>query len=178
TNGIRDAQYSNAPLLLLFVVMSLMLSVKVPSNSVIEFAGAFEKTRSFAVWEMIINIAVSIIAILCFGICGALLGTIAALIYRVAVTIHYSNKKLLNRSQMYTYKLVLTNGAFFAAVMAILFVDAFSGVSFGKLILNGIIHSVWIVGGYLLVNILFNRSAFLTLLELYREKKKQCVFQK
>lgn len=173
TNGIRDAQYSNAPLLLLFVAMSLLLSVKVPSNSVIEFAGAFEKTRSFAVWEMIINIVVSVIAILYLGICGALLGTIAALIYRVAVTVHYSNKKILNRSQMCTYKLVLTNGAFFAAVMVILFVDAFSGVSFGKLILNGIIHSVWIVGGYLLVNILFNRSAFLTLLELYREKKKQ-----
>ena len=38
-----------------------------------------------------------IIAIMFMGICGAIMGTIAALIYRSVVTIYFSNKKVLKK---------------------------------------------------------------------------------
>ena len=171
TSGINDAEYTNTFLILLFVLMNLIANSKIPANSIIEFSGEFEKTRSFAIWEMVINLTVSILAILYMGICGAIFGTIAALLYRGAVTIYFSNKKVLKRSQMCTYKIMISNSLVFAAVMAVFFVDTFSGVSFGKLLLNGIVHSIWIVALYLLVNILFNRAAFKTVFELYRGKK-------
>ena len=72
---------------------------------------------------------------------------------------------------MSTYKILITNAAVFAIVMVILYVDAFSGVSFLKLLLNGVIHSVWIVALFLTVNLIFNKSAFKALFELYRGKK-------
>ncbi|MBE6915734.1 MAG: hypothetical protein E7471_03790 [Ruminococcaceae bacterium] len=173
TSGINDAQYSNVPLLLLFVVMNLLACAKLPANGIIEYAGHFEKTRSHAVWEMVINLTVSVVAILSMGICGAILGTIAALLYRGIVTIYYSNKKVLGRSQMCTYKILLSNSAVFAMVMAIFYVDTFSGNSFVQLLGNGVLHSVWIAGLYLLVNFMVNQSAFKTMLGLYREMKKQ-----
>ena len=126
-----------------------------------------------AIWEMIINITVSVVAILYMGICGAILGTIAALLYRGIMTIYYSNKKVLKRSQMCTYKILITNSIAFALVMSIFFVDTFSDVSFLKLLFCGVIHSIWIVGLYLLVNFVFNRNAFKTILEFCREKKNQ-----
>ena len=172
TSGINDAEYTNTLLVILFVIMNLLSSVKVPANSVIEFSGDFEKTRLYAIWEMIINLTVSIVAIIYFGICGAIIGTIVALIYRGIVTIYYSNKKILSRSQMHTYKIVLVNMAVFAVIMAVFFVDTFSGVSFVKLLINGIIHSIWIVGLYLTSNFVFNKSAFKTLFEMYRGNKK------
>ena len=173
TSGINDAQYTNVFLVLLFVIMNLVSNAKIPSNGVIEYSGDFEKTRSYAVWEMVINITVSVVAILYMGICGALVGTVAALVYRGIVTIFYSNAKVLNRSQMHTYKILISNGAVFVAIMVIFFVDTFSGVSFLKLLLNGIIHSVWIVGLYIVVNYIFNKTAFKTIFELYRGKKMQ-----
>lgn len=172
TSGINDAEYTNVLLVLLFVIMNLIANGKLPVNSVIEYSGDFKKTRSYAIWEMVINITVSVLAIMYMGICGAILGTIAALVYRSIVTIYYSNKKVLKRSQLCTYKILILNGAVFAVIMALLFVDTFSNVSFLQLLLNGLVHSIWIVGLYVLVNYMFNKSAFETIYELCRGKKK------
>lgn len=174
TDGIHDAEYTNPLLVLLFVIMNLAAGSKLPSNAVIEFSGDFQKTRSFAVWEMVINLTVSVVAIFYMGICGAIVGTIAALCYRGIVTIHYSNKRILGQSRMCTCKNLITNTLVFAFVMAVLFVDSFSGLSFWQLLLNGVIHSIWIVGLYLLVAFVFHRSAFVTIFELCRGKKAPC----
>jgi len=173
TSGINDAQYTNTFLLLLFVIMNLIANGKLPVNGIIEYSGDFEKTRSHAICEMIINIAVSVIAIIYMGICGAILGTIAALLYRGTVTIYYSNKKILERSIMCTGKILISNLAVFIVIMLVFFVDTFSNISFLNLLLNGILHSIWIAGLYLLVNFVFNRQAFKTILNIYRGKKNQ-----
>lgn len=173
TSGIDDADYSNPLLLILFVIMNLIANAKLPVNGIIEYSGDFKKTRSHAIWEMAINVTFSVAAIIYMGICGAILGTVAALLYRGVVTIHYSNKKVLKRSPKCTYKIIVTNLSVFLVVMAIFYVDTFRSLSFLKLLLYGALHSVWIVGLYLLVNFVFNRSAFKAIFQLYREKKNQ-----
>ena len=170
TNGINDANYTNVYLVFLFVIMNLLSNGKLPSNHVLEFSGKFEETKSHAIWEMIINIAVSVVAIIKWGICGAILGTIVALLYRGTMMIYYSNKKVLNRSTIATYKIWIVNGAVFAIIMAIFFVDSFSGFSFVELLIKGIIHSLWIVPLYLVVNIIFFKNTFKNLFELWRIK--------
>lgn len=172
TSGITDAEYTNPFLLLLFVLMNLCANAKIPVNGVIEYSGEFEKTRSYAVWEMIINIVFSVAAIMRFGICGAIMGSVAALLYRGVMTIYYSNKKILKRRQMSTYKILISNGAVFAGIMALFYVDSFSNTGFLKLLCSGILHSVWILGVYILVNYLFGREAFKTVFELYKEGKE------
>ena len=173
TSGINDAEYTNAFLVLLFAIMNLLANSKIPVNSIIEFSGDFEKTRSYAVWEMVINITASVAAILYMGICGAILGTIAALLYRGIMTICYSNKKVLKRSQMNTYKILIANGAVFAVIMAVFFVDTFSNLPFLQLFLYGMIHAIWIVALYIIVNFVCNKAAFQTIFALYRGKKGQ-----
>ena len=173
TSGISDAEYTNTFLVILFVIMNLLSCSKMPVNSIIEFSGDFSKTRSHAIWEMIINITVSVIAIMFMGICGAITGTIAALLYRTIVTVYYSNKKILKRSQLHTYKIVISNFAVFVVTMLVFYVDTFSNYSFIKLLINGIIHSIWIVALYIIVNFIFNKSAFKTIFKLFREKKNQ-----
>ena len=84
--------------------------------------------------------------------------------------IYYSNKKVLKRSIFNTYKIWIVNGAVFAFVMMIFFVDSFSGVSFGQLVVKGIIHCIWIVPLYFAVNFVFFNKAFKNLYKLWREK--------
>ncbi len=171
TKGINDADYINSNLLMLFVIMQLLSNAKLPANSVIEYAGTFEKTRSHALWEMTINIVATIVGIKLFGICGAILGTILALIYRSIVVIAHSNKEVLGRSVIKTYKLWLINGGVFIFVMLIFFVNSFSGLSFGKLVVKGLIHAPWIVGLYVLTNWIFNPDAFKLLFGFLRGDK-------
>ena len=173
TSGINDAQYTNTFLLLLFVIMNLMAASKLPANGVIEYSGNFKNTRSFAIWEMIINITVSVAAIIYMGICGAIIGTIAALTYRGIVTIHFSDKKVLCRGVMSTYRILIANSLVFSLIMALFYVDTFSGISFLKLMLSGICHSLWIIPLYLAANFIVNRNAFKTIFEIYGGKKKQ-----
>ena len=170
TKGINDANYTNSLLVILFVVMNLLSNGKLPSNHVLEYSGKFEETRSHAIWEMIINIAVSIASILKWGICGAILGTIVALLYRGTMMIYYSNKKVLQRSVFNTYKIWLVNLAVFVFIMVIFFVDSFSGLSFLELLVKGIIHFMWIVPLYVGVNFIFLKGAFKNLFELWRKK--------
>ena len=171
TQGINDANYTNVYLVLLFVIMNLLANGKLPSNHVLEYSGKFEETRSHAIIEMVINLTVSIIAILLWGICGAIIGTIVALAYRGIMMIYYSNKKVLGRGVFSTYKIWLANAAVFALIMIIFFVDSFSGVSFLKLLASGILHSLWIVPLYVLVNFIFFKDAFKNLLALRRNKE-------
>ncbi len=173
TGGINDAEYTNTLLLLLFVIMSLLANSKLPANGIIEYSGDFAKTRSFAIWEMIINLSFSVVSIIYFGICGALAGTVAALLYRGIVTIYYSNKMVLKRKLICTYKIIFTNSAVFALVMAIFYVDTFSGLPFLQLLVKGIIHSIWIAALYLIANFIFNKAAFKTFFEIYREKRNK-----
>ena len=173
TSGINDTEYTNTFLVLLFVLMNVIANAKLPANSIIEYSGDFQKTRSYAIWEMIINIMVSVAAIMYMGICGAIFGTIAALLYRGIMTIYYSNKKVLKRSQLCTYKILLANGMVFAGIMTMFYVDTFSNISFLKLLFYGVIHSIWIVGLYLVVNFVCNRNAFNTILKFCREKNNQ-----
>ena len=171
TKGIDDANYTNIYLVLLFVIMNLLSNGKLPSNHVLEYSGKFEETRSHAIIEMMINIVVSIVAILLWGICGAILGTIVALLFRGTMMIYYSNKQVLGRSMFRTYKLWLVNGAVFALIMMIFFVDSFSGLSFMALLIKGIIHTLWIVPLYIVANLVFCYGAFKNLLELRRTGK-------
>ncbi len=171
TQGINDANYTNVYLVLLFVIMNLLANGKLPSNHVLEYSGKFEETRSHAIIEMTINIVVSVVAIMLWGICGAIIGTIVALLYRGSMMIYYSNRKVLERSSFHTYKLWLVNGAVFALIMAIFFVDSFSGLSFVSLVLHGLLHFIWIVPLYIAVNFIFCRTAYKNLFELWRNRK-------
>ena len=72
TSGINDAEYTNTWLVLLFVIMNLASNAKLPSNSVIEYSGDFDKTRSHAIFEMVINISVSVVA-MALTVAGAVL---------------------------------------------------------------------------------------------------------
>lgn len=169
TGGINDAEYTNATLVLLFVLSQLLSNGKLPSMQVLEFAGEFKNTRAHAICEMVLNLSLSVFGILKFGICGALVGTIAALIYRSVMSVYHANKKVLERSMWQTYKLWVINGAVFAVAMCVFYVDSFAGLSFSALVLKGLMHGSWILALFLLVNFIFNREAFRYLPEVFEK---------
>ena len=116
TEGITDVNYLDKRLPILFVLVQLLSSGRIASGNVINYAGHFQKTQSRAVLESAINIVVSVVGIYYLGIYGALMGTIAALMYRVNDVAWYSAKKLLNISPWYTYRRWISCGILFAGI--------------------------------------------------------------
>lgn len=109
TSGVVDINYIDPVLPFLFTAIQLLQAGRLSSQKVIEYAGEFRRTQWHAVLETIINLVVSIVAVIHFGIYGVLMGTIAALIFRSIAMIYYSCKKILLIKQYTVYKKWLIN---------------------------------------------------------------------
>lgn len=115
TGGVTDINYIDKYIPVLFTAVYLLSNARASSGLVIDFAQHFKETRGRAVLESAINIIFSIVGIIFFGIYGALIGTIAALLYRANDMIIYANR-LLKRSPLATYKRWGINLVLFLAV--------------------------------------------------------------
>lgn len=116
TKGISDITYVDPVLPLLFTIVFLLQGARGPMQLVIEYAGHFKETRGQAVIEMIVNLSVSIVAVIRFGIYGVLVGTIVALLYRANAIILYVNRNILQRNPLVTYKRWLWNMLMFLLI--------------------------------------------------------------
>lgn len=152
TGGIEDADYIKPALIFLFVIAKLISSVKLPANQVIEYSGSFGETRWHAITEMVINLSLTVIGIIKWGICGALAGTVAAIIFRSLATLLFVNKRIFGRSAAGSLMLALVNGGVFAAVFAFFGASRFISLSFTELCLQGLINMLWIAALYIAAN--------------------------
>ncbi len=117
TAGITDINYVDPVLPLLFTIIQLLQAGRFSSQKVIEYAGEFRKTQWHSAVEAVINIVVSVVAVISLGIYGVLIGTIAALLFRSIAMIHYSCKKILRIDSQNIYRKWTINIALFAAVL-------------------------------------------------------------
>ncbi|WP_298844575.1 lipopolysaccharide biosynthesis protein [Clostridium sp.] len=104
TAGMTDINYIDPLLPILFVTLNLMSFARASGVNAINIAGHFKKTQYRAIIEATINIVISLICVNKFGIYGVLIGTITALLYRTNDIIIYTNKYILKRSSLVTYK--------------------------------------------------------------------------
>jgi len=103
TQGINDVNYIIRWMPLLFGLINVMSGARAIPARLITVSGHAGFTQNRSLIEMIINIAASITLVYYFDICGVLLGTIVALLYRMNDIIIYANKKILDRSSKKTY---------------------------------------------------------------------------
>ena len=111
---------------------------------------------------MAINITVSLIGVIAWGIYGVLIGTIAALLFRANAMIIYANKKILNRSPWKTYRRWLVNLALFVAV-TLISKPVFAHISldtYPKIIFWAAISCLIIVPLFFAVASLFDRKTY------------------
>ncbi len=109
TSGVNDYEYIDPLLATMFVAINLLSSGRMTSANAINFAGKFQETKNRAILESAINLITTIIGTYLWGIYGALLGTIVALLYRTNDMIIYANKHILKKNCFTTYKRWLCN---------------------------------------------------------------------
>lgn len=155
TSGIADAQiYDSTIVLLLFAAVTVFSGTEIPLQQILNIAGKFDDTKHQAIWEMSINIVVSLIATWKLGMIGCLIGTIAALLYRNNALILFVTRKVLERNPAQNYKRLLVNLATAVAVILLLGTESCEAVSYIHVILQAALNAVWIVCLFAVVNLL------------------------
>lgn len=163
TNGISDANYLDYNLAILFIIISILISARTAQSNIINISGHFKETQIRSVIEMFINLIVSVICVIQFGIYGVLIGTITALLYRTNDIIIYSNRHILNRSPFRSYKITIINTLILLCCNYI-YINFLSQLiklnSFTALILNAIPITIIIMLIYFVINSILFRSSF------------------
>lgn len=98
TAGINDANYIQPAFAYILILSQFFSSIRIPYQMVVQAAGHYKQTKNGAILEPIINLSLSIIFVIKFGLVGVAIGTIAATIFRTIQYLVYMSKKVVKRS--------------------------------------------------------------------------------
>ena len=104
TNKITDVNYIRPVFAVIVVLANFFNGVRLPYQAVVEAAGHFKQTKKGAIFEPVMNIVLSIILVIRYGLVGVAIGTLAATIFRTMQYSIYMSKHIVKRSVLITLK--------------------------------------------------------------------------
>lgn len=104
TNRITDVNYIRPVFAIIVVIANFFNGVRLPYQAVVEAAGHFKQTKNGAIFEPVMNIVLSIVLVLKYGLVGVAIGTLSATMFRTMQYSVYMSKHILKRSIFITIK--------------------------------------------------------------------------
>lgn len=98
TSGITDVSYSRPLVGALMCINQFLFCVRLPYQMLVEAAGHFRQTRNGSIFESVINVVISVMLVIKFGLIGVTIGTFCALIFRTFQYSIYASHNLLHRA--------------------------------------------------------------------------------
>lgn len=139
TYGIEDTDYAVPLFAVLMTIAQAAYCLRLPYNTMVLAAGHYRQTQASAIIEAAINIVLSVVLVIRFGLVGVAIGTLAAMAYRTVYLVFYLRRFILRRSVYCFVKHVIVNVLSVALVLLVTTV----GSSFFAL--TAITYPAWIV---------------------------------
>lgn len=95
THGITDIDYRQTEFAYLFVFAYFFRAIRLPYNIMILIAGHYKQTQNNYIIATVINVVLTVVGVKIFGLKGAVLGTMIAMIYQLFYMVNYNTKNLL-----------------------------------------------------------------------------------
>lgn len=102
TYGINDVDYLRPAFAYILLIAQFFYSIRIPYQMVIQAAGHYKQTRNGAILEAIINIVISVILVINFGLVGVAIGTLISMVFRTMQLSIYMCKNIVKRSYFIT----------------------------------------------------------------------------
>jgi len=159
TSGVGDLNYYAPAFAFIFVIAQGMYSIRTPYQAMIFSAGHFRETQLSSVIEVVINVVVSIILVLNFGLVGVAVGTLLSMSYRTIYLAAYLSQNILFRPIRGFIKHMGVDILTFAAMMGLGFgvMQLITIDSIITWVAVAIVLGVLFIGIILLINTLFYR---------------------
>jgi len=103
TRNINDVNYIRFTFAFIIIISQFFNGIRLPYQMVVQAAGHYKQTRNGAIIEPIINISLSILFVIKFGLVGVAVGTLAATIFRTIQYSSYMRRHILHRSWTITF---------------------------------------------------------------------------
>lgn len=95
--GITDANYQRLSLGICLALAQILMSIRTPYVLLVQAAGHYKQVRNGAILEAVINIVLTWILVIRYGIIGAIIGTIIANLFRTIQYGWYASKHMIAR---------------------------------------------------------------------------------
>ncbi len=142
TRGIGDADYLNPGFAYILLLAQFFNSIRIPYQLVVQAAGHYKQTKRGAMIEPIINIVISVVFVIRFGLIGVAVGTLVSTIYRTIQFSNYMSKNIVKRNMFYTFSRIIIH---LAECAIIIFIANNINIQFENNYANWLLNSV-IVG--------------------------------
>lgn len=109
TRKITDISYVVPTFAILITLAQAMYSYRIPYNMMILAVGHYKQTQNSAIIEACINLILSIILVIKFGLIGVAIGTLIAMSYRTIYFALYLKHNVLKRSFNHFVKHILVD---------------------------------------------------------------------
>ncbi len=107
TAGVTDADYIVPSFGYLLCLAFAIYVVRLPYTQMVSAVGHFKQTQISAIIEVILNLVISSITIINFGLIGVALGMAVAMIYRTVYFVWYLSKNVLYRKMTIFWRQIL-----------------------------------------------------------------------
>ena len=97
TRGITDTNYYQPLFSTIIILAEFVYCIRTPYNDVIYSAGKFRETAKSGYVEAAINIVLSGVLVIKFGLVGVAVGTLVGMLYRMYYFVWYISRNVLNR---------------------------------------------------------------------------------
>lgn len=174
-----DINYIYYLMPLLYVTIEILQVGREAMLRTVTVAGHFKETIHQSIWEMLINIIVSVSAMLILKyywgpiacLYGALSGTIAALLYRTIALNRYANKKILMRGAWETNKVMLVNVIIYALIYYLSTLFDWNYIdTYVKWVYTSVVVSALVFVFVLIGHSVFNHKILFELYRLFKYK--------
>ena len=120
TEGITDTNYLRPLFAYVLLGAQFFAAIRLPYQFVVQAAGHFKQTKKYAVIEAIINIGISIVLVIKFGLIGVSIGTFVAVLYKTITFSNYMSDNLVHRSKIITFKRCIISICEFLLVIVVM----------------------------------------------------------
>lgn len=97
TIGVTDVEYAQPLFAYIITLAGAFGCIRTPYQDIVTVAGHYKQTRNGSFMEAIINICISIITVVKFGLVGVAIGTLVANLFRTIQYAVYMSKNILVR---------------------------------------------------------------------------------
>lgn len=101
TKGVTDVNYNRPLFSLLLILGGVFNCFRVPYRAITIVAGHYKQTRNGAILECVINIVVSVIGVIMYGLIGVALGSLCAMVFRTVQYVVYLSNNIMYRDVKY-----------------------------------------------------------------------------
>lgn len=161
TKGIEDANYFRPEFAYILLIAQFIYCIRIPYQMIIQAAGHYKQTKNGALLEAIINIIISVILVIKFGLVGVAIGTLVSMLFRTFQLAIYVCNNIVKRSKLVIIKkfiIYILSGIIIIFIIKIMNLE--SPVNYLEWIRNAVITGIISVIVIFINSIIFYKQDF------------------